>query len=260
MKLLGLLLVLCFAVTSCQVNKDQLKEVLKKNPDILTDAIKENPGKFIEALNEAVKSAQAGQAKKRQDAEKKQLEDSFNNPLKAEIRKDELFRGDKNAPITLIEYSDFECPYCKRGYATVNELLKKYPGKIRFAYKHLPLSFHPNAMPASQYFEALRLQKGSLAWKFHDELYENQGKLRQGVKYFKSVAKKLGANMSKLAKDVNSEAVKKRISQDLAEAKKFGFNGTPGFLINGVPVRGAYPASHFDGIIEEFKKRGKLKL
>ena len=137
-----------------------------------------------------------------------------------EIRKDELFRGDKNAPITLIEYSDFECPYCKRGYATVNELLKKYPGKIRFAYKHLPLSFHPNAMPASQYFEALRLQKGSLAWKFHDELYENQGKLRQGVKYFKSVAKKLGANMSKLAKDVNSEAVKKRISQDLAEAKK----------------------------------------
>ncbi len=258
MKLLSLLFILCLSVTSCQVNKEQLKEILKKNPDVLTDAIKENPDTFIEALNEAVKSAQAGQAKKRQDEEKKQLEDSFNNPLKAQIRDDEMFRGNEDAKITLIEYSDFECPYCKRGYSTVMELMEKYKGEIRFVYKHLPLSFHPNAMPASQYYEALRLQKEELAAKFHDELYENQGKLRQGEKFFKTVAKKLGANMTKLAKDVKSEEVQKRIDEDLAEAKKFGFNGTPGFLLNGVPVRGAYPASHFDGIIEELKKRGKI--
>jgi len=259
MKLLGLLLILCFAGTSCTIDKAQLKEVLKKNPDVLTDAIKENPDKFIEALNAAVKSAQKGQAEKRQLDEKKQLEDSFNKPLKAQIRKDEMFRGNKSADITLIEYSDFECPYCKRGYTTVMELMEKYKGQIRFVYKHLPLSFHPNAMPASQYYEALRLQKESLAAKFHDELYENQGKLRQGEKFLKSVAKKLGANMGKLAKDIKSDKVNKRIQEDLAEAKKFGFNGTPGFLLNGVPVRGAYPASHFDGIIAELKKRGKIK-
>jgi protein-disulfide isomerase len=259
MKLLSLLFILCFSVASCQqINKEQLKEVLSKNPDVLTDAIKANPGEFIEALNEAVKSAQAGQAEKRQNDEKKQLEDSFNNPLKAQIRDDEMFRGNKDAKITLIEYSDFECPYCKRGYQTVMELMEKYKGKIRFVYKHLPLSFHPNAMPASQYYEALRLQKEDLAAKFHDELYENQGKLRQGEKFFKVVAKKLGADMSKLAKDIKSEEVQKRIQEDLAEAKQFGFNGTPGFLLNGVPVRGAYPASHFDGIIEELKKRGKI--
>jgi protein-disulfide isomerase len=259
MRILGLLLILCFAMTSCQVNKDQLKEMLKKNPDILTEAIQENPDKFIEALNAAVKSAQSGQAKKRQEDEKKQLEESFNNPLKPQIRADEMFRGDKNAEITLIEYSDFECPYCKRGYTTVMELMEKYKGKIRFVYKHLPLSFHPNAMPASQYYEALRIQKEDYAAKFHDELYENQGKLRQGEKFFKAVAKKIGADMAKLAKDVKSDAVKKRIEEDLAEARKYGFNGTPGFLINGVPVKGAYPASHFDGIIEELKKRGKIK-
>lgn len=258
MKLLGLLLVLSFAFTGCQLNEKQLAQALKKNPALITDAIKANPSEFIEALNEAVKSAQAGQAKKRQEDEKKQLEDSFNNPLQAEIRTDEMFRGNKDAKITLVEYSDFECPYCKRGFQTVGELMKKYKGEIRFVYKHLPLSFHPNAMPASKYFEALRLQKEDLAWKFHDELYNNFDKIKLGEKFFKSVAKKLGANMKKLAKDKDSQKVKDRIEQDLAEAKKFGFNGTPGFLLNGIPVRGAYPASHFDGLIEELKKRGKI--
>jgi protein-disulfide isomerase len=260
LKLLSTLLVVGLFLTSCQVNKKQLTELLKKNPEILTDAIKENPEKFIEALNEAVKSAQAGQAKKREQEEKKQLEDSFNNPLQAKIRTDELFRGPKDAPITLIEYSDFECPFCKRGFNTVLDLLKKYEGKIRFVYKHLPLSFHPNAMPASQYYEAIRLQSEDKAIKFHDDLYNNQSKIKLGAKYFKQVAKKLGVNMGKLGKDVDSQKVKDRIEQDLAEAKKFGFNGTPGFLINGIPVRGAYPQQHFVQLIDELVKRGKLKL
>lgn len=260
MKLLGVLLTLTFFVTSCQLNEKQLAEALKKNPALITDAIKENPSEFIEALNEAVKSAQAGQAEKRQEEEKKQLEESFNNPLEAEIRSDELFRGNKDGVLTLIEYSDFECPYCKRGYTTVTELLEKYKGKIRFVYKHLPLSFHPNAMPASQYYEALRLQSEKLAIQFHDEVYENQGKLRSGEGFLKGIAKKIGADMKKLEKDKDSQKVKDRIEQDLAEAKKFGFNGTPGFLLNGIPVRGAFPTDHFDGLIKELEKRGKIKL
>lgn len=260
LKVLSAMLMMSFAFSSCQVNEKQLKETLKKNPDILTEAIKANPNKFIDALNEAVKLAQAGQAKKREDEEKKQLEDSFNNPLQAKIRTDELFRGKKDAPLTLIEYSDFECPFCKRGFQTVLALLKKYKGNIRFVYKHLPLSFHPNAMPASTYYEAIRLQSEDKAVKFHDNLYENQSKIKLGEKYFKQVAKKLGVNMKKLAKDKNSKKVQDRIDQDLAEAKKFGFNGTPGFLLNGVPVRGAYPESHFVQIVDELVKRGKVKL
>ena len=260
LKVLSAMLMMSFVFSSCQVNEKQLKETLKKNPDILTEAIKANPNKFIDALNEAVKLAQSGQAKKREEEEKKQLEDSFNNPLVAKIRTDELFRGNKDAPLTLIEYSDFECPFCKRGYQTVIALLKKYEGKIRFVYKHLPLSFHPNAMPASAYYEAIRLQSEDKAVKFHDDLYNNQSKIKLGEKYFKQVAKKLGVNMKKLAKDKDSKKVKDRIDQDLAEAKKFGFNGTPGFLLNGVPVRGAYPESHFIQIVDELVKRGKVKL
>src|SRR5690606_4225630 len=122
-----------------------------------------------------------------------------------------------------------------------NELLKKYEGKICFVYKHLPLGFHPNAMLASQYYEALRLQDPEKAWKFHDRIYQEQGKLRNGESFLKAIAKELKVDMARLAKDIKSEAVQVRIDQDMEEAAKFGFQGTPGFLINGVPVKGAYP-------------------
>lgn len=247
-------------LVGCMADKKTIGELLKKNPEIITDAIKENPEQFIEALNSAVKVAQEGQKKKREEEEKKKFEESFNNPLVPEIRSDEVVRGTKGAPLTLVEYSDFECPFCSRGFQTVSALLKKYEGKIQFVYKHLPLSFHPNAMPAAKYYEALRLQSNEKAIRFHDEIFDNFSKIKQGEKFFRSIAKKIGANMSKLEKDLDSDVVKKRIDQDLAEAKKFGFQGTPGFLLNGIPVRGAYPPEHFDGIIEELKKRGKINI
>ncbi len=253
---LGLVLIMASACTS----KDDLKKMMKENPEIITDAIEANPAKFIEALNKAVKTAQEGEGKKREEEEKKALEDSFNNPLQAEIRSDESFRGAANAPITLIEYSDFECPFCSRGFNTVMELMEKYKGKIRFAYKHLPLSFHQQAMPASQYYEAIRLQSPEKAWQFHDEIYKNQRKLQNGEAFLKEAAKKLKVDMAKLAKDVKSEEVQKRIDADMAEAAKFGFQGTPGFLLNGIPVKGAYPTSHFEGLVDELTKRGKISL
>jgi protein-disulfide isomerase len=256
----SILLVVALVMAVACTSKDDLKKMMKENPEIITEAIEANPEKFIDALNNAVKAAQEGQGKKREVDEKKALEDSFNNPVLAEIRPDESFRGEKDAPITLIEYSDFECPFCSRGYNTVMELMEKYKGKIRFAYKHLPLSFHPQAMPAAQYYEAIRLQSPEKAWQFHDAIYKNQRALQNGEKFLKEEAKKLKVDMAKLAKDVTSEAVQKRIAADVAEAGKYGFQGTPGFLLNGIPVKGAYPTQHFDDLISELKKRGKISL
>ena len=256
----SILLVAALAMAVACTSKDDLKKMMKENPEIITEAIEANPEKFIDALNNAVKVAQERQGKKSEVDEKKALEDSFNNPVLAEIRSDESFRGEKDAPITLIEYSDFECPFCSRGYNTVMELMEKYKGKIRFAYKHLPLSFHPQAMPAAQYYEAIRLQSPEKAWQFHDAIYKNQRALQNGEKFLKEEAKKLKVDMAKLAKDVTSEAVQKRIAADVAEAGKYGFQGTPGFLLNGIPVKGAYPTQHFDDLISELKKRGKISL
>jgi len=259
-RILPLAAVLLMAIACVSPKKEDLKKMLKENPDIITEAIEANPDKFIDALNSAVKAAQEGQGKKREQDEKKALEESFNNPLKPELRADESWRGNKDAPITLVEYSDFECPFCSRGFNTVMELMEKYKGKIRFAYKHLPLSFHPQAMPAAQYYEAIRLQDADKAWQFHDRIYKDQRKLQNGEGFLKALAKELKVDMKKLESDVKSDVVQKRIDADMAEAAKYGFQGTPGFILNGVPVKGAYPTAHFDGLIEELKKRGKITL
>ncbi len=243
------------------LDKDAVKKLLKENPDILTETIEANPAKFLESMQKAIKLAQGKMQQTRADAEKKSFEDSFKNPLKPEIRSDEYIKGPKNAPILLVEYSDFECPFCTRGYNTYKEFMKAYPGKIRFVFKHLPLSFHKQAMIAAQYMEAVRLQNVEGGWTFHDVVFENQDKLRSGGEgWLKQVAKKTGVNMKKLAKDINSSKVKDRIAADMKEAAKFGISGTPGFVINGIPIKGAYPLSHFKKIIDELVKKGLLKL
>ncbi len=246
--------------TSDEKLKEQMAKILKDDPKVLTEAIEKHPAEFIEALQKAAKNAQEEMGKNREAEEKKKLEESFDKPLVAEIRKDEAIRGPKDAPITLVEYSDFECPFCSRGYETVQALLKKYDGKIRFIYKHLPLSFHEQAMISAKYYEAIRLQDEKKAFAFHDEIFKNQRKLKNGEAFLQATAKQVGADMGRLKKDLNSAAVTKRIEEDQKEAGSFGMQGTPGFLINGVPVRGAYPAEYFVTIVDELQKRGKLKL
>lgn len=250
-------------LTSCtseQQVKDQVAKVIKENPKIITDAIRENPAEFVSAFQDAVKNAQDVLAKKREEEEQKKLDEAFENPLKPKIRDDEAIRGNKSAPLVLVEYSDFECPFCSRGFATVQQLREKYGDKIQFIYKHLPLSFHDKAMISAQYFEAIRLQDSEKAFKFHDQIFENQRKLKNGETFLKEIAKQVGADMTKLGKDLNSETVKNRIEDDMKEAAAFGMQGTPGFLLNGIPVKGAYPAEHFYDIVEKLKAKGKLSL
>jgi protein-disulfide isomerase len=261
-KLLVLFLstVLLASCTSDEKMKQQMAKILKDDPKILTDAIEKHPAEFITALQAAAKNAQEEMGKKREEDEKKKLEESFDKPLVANIRSDESIRGPKDAPLTLVEYSDFECPFCSRGYTTVMDMMKKYNGKIRFIYKHLPLSFHEQAMISAQYYEAVRLQDEKKAFAFHDEVFSNQAKLKNGPAFLDATVKKVGADLGKVKKDLNSDAVKNRIAADMKEAGEFGMQGTPGFLLNGVPVRGAYPAEYFTTIVDELQKRGKIKL
>ncbi|MBC7428373.1 MAG: thioredoxin domain-containing protein [Bacteriovorax sp.] len=262
-KLFSIAMISATVLAGCSSDKDmkdQISKVLKENPSILTEAIEKHPAEFITALQNAAKNAQESMGKVREQEEKKQLEESFNKPMVASMRSDEAVRGPKDAVITLVEYSDFECPFCSRGNETVNNLMKKYEGKIKFVFKHLPLSFHEQAMISAQYFEAIRMQNNDKAFAFHDEIFANQAKLKNGVAFLDSAAKKVGADMARLRKDLNSDAVKKRIADDVEEAGRFGMQGTPGFLLNGVPVRGAYPAEYFVTLVEELQKRGLLKI
>ncbi len=240
-----------FMITSCAPTAKQIKEAIEKDPSIVFVAIEKDPEKFIEVVNKAAREAQMkGQAKSQEDEGKKRDEE-FKNPLKPELESGRASLGPADAKVTIVEYSDFECPYCTKGYKTIKEVLQAYPNQVRVIFKHLPLDFHPKALPAAKYFEAIAKQGAEKAYKFHDLVFESQDKLREkGEVFLKEAAKKAGADMKKVEKDIASPEVAAQVSKDTAEAQKFGMSGTPGFLINGVSLRGAYPFSEFKSIID----------
>lgn len=251
LKKLTLVSLLAFIFTLGCTTKDQMKKTLEENPEILTNAIEKNPKLILDALNKAVEQVRNKQKLDQVKNEEKALEEEFKAPKKPVIEANRVISGPKDAPITIVEYSDFECPFCKKGYKVVNQVKEEYGSKVRVIYKHLPLSFHKMAEPASRYYEAIALQSHNKAQKFHDLVFEDQMGLQNGEAFLKKMAKKVGANVSKATKDSKSAQVTKIINADKAEAEKYGFTGTPGFLINGVSVKGAFPFSHFKKIIDK---------
>lgn len=241
-------------------NKDNLVKALDKHPEIIINSILKHPHKYMTALHKADLLVKNRRVKELEIKEKKQQEQAFNSPFKPHIRDDETIVGNKDAPITIVEYADFQCHFCSRGHATVTELMNEYKGKIRFVYKHLPLSFHPQAFLASTYYEAIRKQSSQKAIRFHHKVFSEQEELKNGKKYLTKLSKNLGVNMKRLHKDLEDKKIIERINQDIAEAKRFGISGTPAFLINGVPLKGALPKSHFVSIINKLKEKGRITL
>ncbi|MBI4061854.1 MAG: thioredoxin domain-containing protein [Elusimicrobia bacterium] len=247
-----LLCALLAAPASAALSRDDLKKALDANPDLVLGALKKSDKmKFFEFIVESQQEFQKNKAKEEALREEQEREKSFKNPLKPELGAGARARGNVNAPITIVEYSDFQCPYCSQGFKNLEQLRKTHGDKLRVVFKNFPLSFHPLAMPAAQWFEALALQSPEKAWVFHDTLFENQSKL--GEDYFKLLTKDLGLDVAKAAKDAQGDAVKNKIEADIREAKKFGIEGTPAYLINGVPLRGAYPVEAFEQIISKLQ-------
>jgi protein-disulfide isomerase len=241
----------CAAAQAKDITRDELKKALEKHPDILIEAIKANKKAIFDVINQAAIEEQARVQKEAEDAANKAYEEAFKNPLKPSIDDKTRIRGEKNARYTLVEYSDFQCPYCAAGYQNVSELTRKHGNDIRFIFKHLPLPSHPQSMTAAGWLEAVAMQSPEKAWKFHDILFENQDKL--GLDFFRQIAKNLGLDLERCERDADSQLVKDRIAADMAEAGKLGFNGTPGFLLNGIPVNGAYPVEYFEDIIRKLE-------
>ena len=248
---LALLALGFLATTACTPTATQMTSLMENHPEILIKAIEKNPDLFMDAVQ---KAAQNSEGKMRENAAKdetKKLDEEFKNPLKPEIDAKRPLMGEQAAPITIVEYTDFQCPYCSRGYSVLEEVRKTYGNKVRVLVKNLPLPMHPMAMPAAKRFEAIRLQGGDKAEIFYKEVFENQPKLNaEKEKFLDAAVKRSGANVAKVKKDMESPAVKAMIDKDLEEAATYGIQGTPGFIVNGVTIRGAYPAEHFKMIID----------
>jgi protein-disulfide isomerase len=252
---------LAFAVpSSAAISREDLMKALDENPDLVLAALKKaDKTAFFEYVIDAQRDYQAKKQAEEEEKEKREFESAFKNPYKPAIDANTRIRGDKNAPITIVEYSDFQCPVCGSGFKVIEQVRQKYGAKVRFIYKHLPIpSLHPMAMPAAKWQEAVAIQSPDKAWIFHDVMFKNQSSLSED--FIKKTVRDLGLNVATAAKDAQSQAVADKIAADSAEAEKFGFNGTPGFLINGIPLRGLSrnPEGPFDEIIARLGLAGKI--
>lgn len=157
-------------------------------------------------------------------------------------------KGPETAIVTIVEFSEFECPFCTRVLPTLTQILEseEFAGKVRVVFKHLPLDFHDRAMPAARASYAAHLQ--GKFWEMHDLLFENQrGGL--GDENFTTYATQLGLDMTRFAADMAAPTTQAALDADVAVANRLGIRGTPNFMINGAPLTGAQPFDAFAAAI-----------
>jgi protein-disulfide isomerase len=236
--LLGLLLV-TLSITSCSksvsadnpVNTDlekQVLEIIRKHPEVIL---------------ESVEKYQRQQQQQQSAARDTIVSQITSNPGAIVGKSPKRGQG----KTILIEFSDFQCPYCAKAHDNVQQFVNKRSADVTLVYKHLPLTqIHSEAMPAAQ--AAWAAQQQGEFWEFHDALFANQDQL--GTAFYQETAKKLGLDAAKFDRDRNSAAAKTAIDADVQLARSLDLNGTPTFIMNGQLFSGAVP-------VEEFEKRLK---
>jgi protein-disulfide isomerase len=151
------------------------------------------------------------------------------------------------APVTIVMFSDYQCPFCKRGEDVIDQVMKTYGDKVRLVFRDFPLPMHPNARPAAEAANCANAQ--GKFWDYHAKLFANQSKLDESD--LKTYAKDLGLDEAKFAKCLSDKPYKAAIDKDVEDGSKVGVNGTPAFFINGRMLSGAQPFEKFKEVIDD---------
>ena len=171
------------------------------------------------------------------------------HPPRIDVRPDpDRVLGDPNAPITIVEFSDFQCPFCQRAHPVVKQLLAKYPSQVKLTYRDFPLSqIHPDAHAAAAAARCAG-EQGKF-WEFHDRLFESNLSLNT-LSYMEHAAQ-LGLDAPKFDKCLADNQFDPLIEKDLQDGSRAGVNGTPAFFINGIALTGAQPLAAFEKVVED---------
>jgi len=215
---------------------------------------REGEKKVEESIDKIVK-------RKREEAQKAEQGPSLAEQLKTPVKVGIVgapVKGAKDATITVVEFSDFQCPFCTRANPTIDQVLKTYEGKVNIAFRHNPLPFHPEAMPAAK--ASIAAQRQGKFWEMHDKLFTNQRELK--AENYKKWAKELKLDMKKFEKDMADPAVQKIVEDDANFARSNNAGGTPSFFIGksdgkevqGVLLVGAQPFEKFKEAIDALSK------
>lgn len=168
------------------------------------------------------------------------------------IKDSEYVKGNPDATIEIIEYSDFECPFCLRHNKNMDILFDEYKDKAKFVFRHFPLSFHPEAQKAAEAAECAG-EQGKF-WEMHDAIFEANEAEVMSVEKWKENAKNLGLDQAQFNDCLDSGKYEEKITQDMMEGQASGVEGTPGTFINGVLVKGAYPIDALRAEVENALK------
>ena len=164
------------------------------------------------------------------------------------VSSDDYVKGPDNAKVTLIEYSDFECPYCARHNSTIQDIMDEYGNDVRLVFRNFPLSFHPNAQDAALAAECAG-EQGKF-WEMHDKIFEANDAGTLSANTWSEAAGDLGLNTNKFNDCMDSDKYAEKITQQMQDGMEAGVQGTPATFVNGKMVSGALPYETFVQIIE----------
>jgi protein-disulfide isomerase len=166
---------------------------------------------------------------------------------------DDPFLGPQDALVTIIEFSDFQCPYCRSVQPTLKQLLQDYQGKIKLVFRDFPLrNIHPQAQKAAEAAQCAAEQQQF--WPYHDKLFASTSLQIQELKQY---AQELGLSMEQFTACLDSNKYAQEVERDLQDGMNAGVNATPSFFINGQPVSGAVPYEQFKDLIDTALAQGK---
>lgn len=241
-------------VNSQEVNEARVKELVQ----IELERLMNSEGVFDDAVERGIENFIRKQKLAAQQAKTKKQQEQTKNLRPVDKDRDHIF-GDINAPITLIEYSDFECPFCKRFHPTVENLIANNQGKVRWVYRHFPLGFHnPGAQKQAEASECIAKIAGNDAfWEYSNLIYKRTKSNGKGFPVSKllPLATEIGVDGEAFSECYKSGQMAKRVNEDVANGRSIGVSGTPAaFIINPKGdvkvVAGALPLAKLQAIVD----------
>jgi len=244
----ALLAIVLLSACAPAASDKAVKQAIQEHPEVVLDALGQRKADLFALVMAGQHDFQDSQRQARQEEE-------FKKPLQPAMDPARALRGPADAAVTVVVYSDFLCPYCARGAETLKEFMARHPDSVRVLFKHYATD--ELSRQAALVYEGLAAQDPRLAFAFHDAVFAAQQEIEQaGEPALYALAVKLGAGVPRLKRDLKDPALAKRIDDDVAEARSFGIDGTPTFLIDGVSVRGAAPLGEFEDVLRRVARPG----
>lgn len=242
---LAVFLAASFSTQALAMDKAEVEAIVK-------EYIKNHPEELAQSLQRFSESQ-----RERQEDEgfKRALAERVNVPVAGSAS-----IGPDNAQFTLVEFSDFQCPYCARSVGTVKEFMKKNQGKIRLVFRHMPLPNHAKAPDAAK--AAMAAGEQGRFWDFRDKLMATQGEWSSSADHrqkFAKYAREMALDVGKFERDMGKPEYQKKIDEDVAYAHTIGVNGTPSYFLNGVRITGARELAYFERVLAAVSRENGKK-